>query len=35
MVYWYHKEAIMQKFWLFTFVLAIFGLILTVLRGRK
>jgi len=25
----------MRKFWLFTFVIAIFGLILTVLRGRK
>jgi len=25
----------MRKFWLFTFVIAIFGLILTALRGRK
>ena len=27
--------SLWRNFWLFTFVLAIFGLILTVLRGRK
>jgi hypothetical protein len=34
-VYWYCKEEIMRKFWIFALIAALIGLVVTIIRGRS